>query len=53
MIETKFDSQIKSIPQRLASLDALRGFTMFWIIGGSKLIVSMSELSGWGWLFPR
>ena len=30
------DNQIKSKPQRLASLDALRGFTMFWIVGGMK-----------------
>ena len=28
------------VPQRLISLDALRGFDMFWIIGGSAIAVS-------------
>ncbi len=27
--------------QRLLSLDFLRGFTMFWIIGGSELVVAV------------
>tara|TARA_B100000579_G_scaffold208099_1_gene169990 strand:+ start:605 stop:1729 length:1125 start_codon:yes stop_codon:yes gene_type:complete len=30
---------------RLVSLDALRGFTMFWIIGGGSLAAALSELS--------
>jgi predicted acyltransferase len=33
--------------QRLLSLDALRGFTMFWIIGGSEVIVAIT-----GFLYP-
>jgi predicted acyltransferase len=28
--------------QRLLSLDALRGFTMFWIIGGSELVIALT-----------
>jgi len=28
--------------QRLLSLDALRGFTMFWIIGGSEVVVAIA-----------
>lgn len=35
---------------RLLSLDALRGFDMFWITGGSWLITSLSKLSGIGWM---
>ncbi|GGN07101.1 DUF5009 domain-containing protein [Dyadobacter beijingensis] len=32
---------------RLVSLDALRGFDMFWIIGGEHLIHALAELTGW------
>ncbi|MCH2103902.1 MAG: DUF5009 domain-containing protein [Planctomycetes bacterium] len=35
--------------QRLASLDALRGFDMFWIVGGSLWIAQLGEATGWGW----
>jgi predicted acyltransferase len=35
---------------RLASLDVLRGFDMFWIIGGGSLIVALSKALDWGWL---
>jgi len=28
--------------QRLLSLDALRGFTMFWIIGGSEVVIAIT-----------
>ncbi|VGO20797.1 acyltransferase family protein [Pontiella sulfatireligans] len=31
-------------PPRLASLDALRGFDMFWIIGGSGLLIALLEV---------
>src|SRR5215469_8555008 len=31
-------------PERLASLDALRGFIMFWIIGGEGLMAGMQAL---------
>jgi predicted acyltransferase len=36
--------------QRLLSLDALRGFDMFLIIGGVPVINSAAELTGWNWL---
>jgi predicted acyltransferase len=37
---------------RLMSLDALRGFDMFWIIGGSGLVVALVEVLGFpdGWV---
>ena len=49
MTESKSNSQILPKLQRLASLDALRGFTMFWIIGvskarGAELLVSLIYL---------
>jgi len=34
---------------RLLSLDALRGFDMFWIIGGDALFRSLAEVTRWGW----
>jgi predicted acyltransferase len=37
-------------PGRLVSIDALRGFNMFMIIGGATLIMRVSELFDWGWL---
>jgi len=30
------------------SLDALRGFDMFWIIGGEGIVHSLADLTGWG-----
>jgi predicted acyltransferase len=33
-------------PQRLYSLDALRGFDMFWIMGAEEIVNSMSEATG-------
>lgn len=40
------DSIDKTGKTRLMSLDALRGFDMFWIIGGSGMIVALVELLG-------
>ncbi len=37
----------KSQIQRLQSLDALRGFDMFWIIGGEGIFVGLASLTGW------
>ncbi|MFN8206376.1 MAG: DUF5009 domain-containing protein [Bacteroidales bacterium] len=34
--------------QRLASLDALRGFDMLWIMGGNTIIIGLASLLGWG-----
>jgi predicted acyltransferase len=33
--------------KRLYSLDALRGFDMFWIIGGESIFVGLASLTGW------
>lgn len=39
----------KSIPaqNRLVSLDALRGFDMFWIMGGEGIFTGLALLTGW------
>ena len=42
------EGTIKARP-RLLSLDALRGFDMFWIIGGDALFRSLAEVTNWGW----
>jgi len=36
--------------ERLYSLDALRGFDMFWITGGGSLIAVLAKYTGAGWL---
>ena len=33
--------------KRLYSLDALRGFDMFWIMGGEGIFVGLASLTGW------
>ena len=35
---------------RLLSLDAVRGFDMFWLIGGESIAEAAAKLTGWGWL---
>ncbi|HEV3301400.1 MAG TPA: DUF5009 domain-containing protein [Planctomycetaceae bacterium] len=50
LARSRNDSPILSSPQtepppRLLSLDALRGFDMFWIIGGEELIRSLANLT--------
>lgn len=35
--------------QRLWSLDTLRGFDMFWIIGGDAFFRTLAKLTDWGW----
>jgi predicted acyltransferase len=35
---------------RLVSLDALRGFDMFWIMGGESIVHAAAALTGWSWL---
>jgi len=34
--------------QRLYSLDALRGFDMFWIMGAEEIVHSLANVTGWG-----
>ncbi len=41
------ESQEKSSSKRLQSLDALRGFDMFWIMGGEAIFVGLATLTGW------
>lgn len=38
----------KSTSERLLSLDALRGFDMFWISGGGKFFHVLANVTGWG-----
>ena len=37
----------KPAVKRLYSLDALRGFDMFWIMGGEGIFVGLASLTGW------
>lgn len=37
-------------PERLLSLDALRGFDLFWIIGGHGIILALMQFKSLGWL---
>jgi predicted acyltransferase len=37
----------KKTPERLYSLDALRGFDMFWIMGGESIFIALAALTGW------
>jgi predicted acyltransferase len=39
-----------SADKRLLSLDALRGFDMFWIMGGKEIVQAATALTSWGWL---
>lgn len=39
-----------SQPARLHSLDALRGFDMFWIIGGGGIVAAWADSNDWPWL---
>ena len=44
---------LHTLPEkRLHSLDALRGFDMFWITGGSYLITVIAKYTGAAWLDP-
>jgi predicted acyltransferase len=37
----------KPSSRRLYSLDALRGFDMFWIMGGESIFIALAALTGW------
>jgi predicted acyltransferase len=41
------ENQNKPSVKRLQSLDALRGFDMFWIMGGEGIFVGLATLTGW------
>jgi len=38
------EKQLQPLPGRLASVDALRGFNMFWIIGGGHIFTSLHPI---------
>jgi predicted acyltransferase len=41
------ENQNKPAVNRLQSLDALRGFDMFWIMGGEGIFIGLAALTGW------
>jgi predicted acyltransferase len=41
------ENKNKQVFNRLQSLDALRGFDMFWIMGGKSIFVGLATLTGW------
>jgi len=41
------ENENKPAIKRLHSLDALRGFDMFWIMGGEGIFVGFASLTGW------
>ena len=44
------ENQNKPFVKRFHSLDALRGFDMFWIIGGGDIFWGLASLTGWPFL---
>jgi predicted acyltransferase len=44
------ENEIKPVTRRLYSLDALRGFDMFWIMGGEVIFAGLATLTGWSFL---
>jgi len=44
------ERSIKPTNSRLRSLDALRGFDMFWIVGGEVLVSKLAHFTEWTWL---
>jgi predicted acyltransferase len=50
MADTQPIDQSRTTNDRLTSLDALRGFDMFWIIGGEQIAHAAAKLTGWAWL---
>lgn len=47
---TPNSSQKASTLRRIRSVDALRGFDMFWIVGGNILLLQLAKLYEWPWL---
>ena len=41
------ENEVKPAVKRLYSLDALRGFDMFWIMGGEGIFAALAALTGW------
>jgi hypothetical protein len=40
-------NELSKKPERLMSLDALRGFDMFWIIGGGAIFEALAKFTNW------
>jgi len=40
----------KAQSERLLSLDALRGFDLFWIVGGHAVVAALAKLTEWDWV---
>jgi hypothetical protein len=38
------EAPVRTAKERLLSLDAFRGFTMFWIVGGGALMIGFQQL---------
>jgi len=41
------ETETKPATKRLHSLDALRGFDMFWIMGGEAIFAGLASITGW------
>ena len=41
------ENTVQKQSKRLYSLDALRGFDMFWIMGGESIFIGLASLTGW------
>jgi predicted acyltransferase len=50
MNEVQTPNAVLRANERLLSLDALRGFDMFWIIGGKEIADAAAKLTNWPWL---
>src|SRR5262245_51753774 len=48
--ESQLHDKLPPGADRLISLDALRGFDMFWIMGGVPILNALAALKGWPWL---
>lgn len=44
------ENNTKPEVKRLLSLDTLRGFDMFWIMGGEHMFIALAALTGWPFL---
>jgi len=47
-LSNKTELALPTKPARLASLDALRGFDMFWIVGGEGIVEALDQISDTG-----
>jgi predicted acyltransferase len=46
-VDPAMENERKQSSHRLYSLDALRGFDMFWIMGGEAVFIALGSLTGW------